>query len=49
MRLLLETKDCEIWIREYEVIRLAQPTVAEHWSKTFEQARRQGELPAWQV
>jgi hypothetical protein len=49
MRLLLETKDCEIWMREYETIRLAQPTVAEHWSKTFEQARGQGQLPAWKV
>ena len=39
MRLLLETKDCEIWMREYETIRLGQPTVAECWSKTFEQAR----------
>ena len=49
MRLLLETKDREIWMREYETVCLDQPSVAESWSKTFEQARRQGELPAWQV
>jgi hypothetical protein len=49
MQLLLETKDREIWMREYETIRLHQPLVAERWLKTFEHAQRQGELPAWQV
>lgn len=49
MHLLLETKDREIWMREYEAIRLAQPTVEESWSKTFEQALSLGELPAWRV
>lgn len=49
MLFLLETKDREIWMREYETIRLEQPSVTENWSKTFEHAQHQGELPAWRV
>lgn len=49
LQFLLETKDREIWMREYEAIRPGQPSVAENWSKTFERAQHQGELPAWRV
>ena len=35
-------------MREFESVRLAHPSVADSWKKTFEQAL-QGELPASQV
>lgn len=49
LQFLLETKDREIWLREYETIRVTQPSIAENWSKTFERAQQQSELPAWRV
>ncbi|MGA2865938.1 MAG: hypothetical protein ABSF95_15810 [Verrucomicrobiota bacterium] len=46
---LLETKDRDSWVREYEAQRLSQPSVAAEWDKTYEQAKLQRELPGWQV
>lgn len=49
LRLLLETKDRQTWLREYEALRLTQPSHVVEWDKTYEHARTHEELPAWQI
>lgn len=46
---LLETKDRQTWLREYEALRLAQPSHVVEWEKTYEHARTHEELPTWQI
>jgi hypothetical protein len=49
LRLVLETKDRQTWLREYEALRLTQPSQVLDWEKTYEHARTQEELPTWQI
>jgi hypothetical protein len=49
LRLLLETRDREFWMREYGAACSRWPTIAAAWGKTYERAQSEGQLPAYQV
>jgi hypothetical protein len=45
----LETKDRDFWMHAYETLRHEAPASVKGWQKTYEQAQREGQLPAWRI